>query len=121
MSEINRLIAEKCMGWHIVEGGWGDDFPGPSYYVEDTWIMKVASFDPYHRIEHAHMVLKKFGKDYILTKFEGKFALLFVIRQILPIDDQPELCATYFRDTHWCTTPQAAICEAIKGALEGKE
>jgi len=62
-SEINRLIAEKVMGWTIT-----DFFQGHKWETKEEWwcgkdyrkMVSVKDFDPYHRIEHAMMALEKF-------------------------------------------------------------
>lgn len=50
--EINRIIAEKCMGWEkALDSYWWVPSAIPTNGPD--------SFDPYHRIDHAMMVAQK--------------------------------------------------------------
>ena len=67
--DVNRIIAEKVMGWVLNSQGW--------------WMHngKVASkdFDPLHNISHAMMALEKFD-DVVIAKFptDKKLSLIHI-------------------------------------------
>ena len=89
--EINRIIAEKVMGW-----------TGPISLGDELRLY----FDPYHRIEHAHMAVEKF-KTWEFGKNE---------------DPKPYYCVIDFDKAIGCaSTPSEAISLAIVEAIGGKE
>lgn len=68
--EINRLVAEKVMKWEAKR--YCDHPFCPLNWNGDNLIkpIRVSEWDPYHRIDHAWMVLeecKKKGMSIILT------------------------------------------------------
>ena len=53
--EINREIAEKVMGWHSFAFHWCK----PAKDADGEFVMPIDDWDPYHRIDHAWMVVEK--------------------------------------------------------------
>lgn len=105
--QINRLIAEKCMGWHREGPWWKEEVPHgtvPRYAID--------FFHPYHRIEHAHMALEKF-EVWLLEKLDGKVVCRIIYRYT------KDGIGYWSRGT--AATPSAAISEAIVAAVEGKQ
>jgi len=58
--EVNKALAEKCMGWTWIDRLHCKDQQG--HYVIDG-----IEWDPWHRIDHAMMCLEKFS-DYGVEK-----------------------------------------------------
>jgi len=103
--QCNRLIAESGLFKYpeiIPMGGkWRIHKPDSPYYQE-----YYEDFDPYHNPTHAHMALEKLKATIqIGPDVNGYLCYLWM-------DDE-------FRAHTVADTPSAAICEAIKSALEG--
>ena len=88
--EINRIIAEKVMGW-----------PNQHHTT-----LAVANFDPYHRIEHAIMALEKF--------------LSWEVRRYSRNDYRCRINDDELIEGDMADTPQAAICLALVEAVKGQ-
>ena len=118
--EINRLIAEKVMGWVEAtptdprrlywKGSQGPLETSPSAALIGTY------FDPYHRIDHAMMALEKYRKDHA--------------KQVIRVEFwHDEIVCTIFADTkclHYlmqaeADTPSAAISLALVEACKEKK
>ena len=114
--QINRLIAEKVMGW--VETTPTD--PRRLYWKGSQGPLETHPaaaligryFDPYHRIDHAMMALEKFVV-WIVEKFASDNEYICKVWKNARLYHRP------FEGLG--DTPSAAICEAIVSAMEGKE
>ena len=87
---INRIIAEKVMGW-----------PNQHHTT-----LAVANFDPYHRIEQAMMALEKFPEWHIFKDINGDFNCFIY-------NDKKAIGSA------WADTPEAAITLALVEAAKG--
>ena len=111
--EINSVIAEKCMGWHLHGDVYYDSeskdttFDNGEPYARCLRPGVSTSgnrFDPHHRIDHAMMALEKFNaysvlKDTINEKVFYKARAGQIYGKI-------------------CDTPSAAISMAIVSTYE---
>lgn len=71
MTDINRAVAEKVMGWdydHL--GGVLDDRQHPAWIAQDSSWIRVEDWNPSKRIDHAWMVVEKFRKVDIHRRFD---------------------------------------------------
>ena len=88
--EINKAIAERVMGWH--------EHP----YENDKPMQNINAFNPAERIDHAMMVLDKFG-DWMLEKTtNGQYYCRI---------------GWGFSEGAWATTKEEAVCLAALEAV----
>jgi hypothetical protein len=112
MSEINRIIATKVMGWTLEPPnmdshlGWWKGSP-EEFDLED--------FDPLHRIEHAIMALEKYRKD----NPKHLIKLAFWPDGSTTCTIYPTTISIGYIADKEAATPSAAICEAIVEAVKG--
>jgi len=54
MSKLNRLVAERVMGWHDIEGGWGKWYnkQGEHVRLEEDWHPDTNIADAWELVRH---------------------------------------------------------------------
>jgi len=125
MNDVNREVAEKVMGWEVLDVDcipgerlmWASrevDSIGYKYFKPQ---ITVKDFDPLHKIEHAWMVVEKFEswevyKGHVFDRNEKD-------RYMVRIWTEPGTSRHFSSD--WQATAQEAICKAALAVLAAKE
>ena len=117
-SEIDRLVAEKVMGWHIDEYGEGWLTSDGKWARDASSLHSILTdgeyWHPSTNIAQAMEALEPLGKlGYYLVLSQNGFSKGWVAK--LVNSDNPNKD----RRSWWAYTPAAAICLAIVGAVKG--
>ena len=109
LTELDRLLAEKVMGWRLTEDHWWLD--RQNYHA----LFNISAWHPTTDIAQAMMVAEKIGeyKDCVLSYHNSTRAYVY---DLYPID---------FYNVEFssgeCKTPTLAICLAARAWLSANE
>ena len=106
--QINRIIAEKVMGWTIAVREYFDSKDGPAVIAEWDW-------NPVENIEQALKALDEFCKKGGYSEVCGDVSIPTFYCKILTLTDKCRINIEY------APVRSEAICKALIKALEDKD
>ncbi|MEK5176902.1 hypothetical protein NST63_27545 [Heyndrickxia sp. FSL W8-0496] len=69
--EIDKLVAEKVMGWYSCTDANGNKWWAPSAEEFPIWLKPQKGFEPSTNIKDAWLVVEKLDFDVKVTKYEN--------------------------------------------------
>lgn len=110
MTDLDRLMAEKVMGWELDGRSW---FRGGAHVID------AIQWHPTTNMNQAMMCVEKFKGPSVGDSYGWTWAI-----ELNYVDHGPEsvgwVASVHGHESEFCASPAMALCEAMKLAVEAK-